>query len=360
MSDSHPFPEFEPELGLDPDDEPEDTPREVWMGGYDQSQLDAITHPRSFKLRPLTVPYGVTPYKHWHAAKLVELTTNNPYLDQNFPCLQRYARIGTLMAEEREREQKIALIAESIQKLEAEQKTVLEDIEPRLAYPVYKAIRAQADVYPDLFLLGSADKVKAAFPQYAVEFDKIYDLVRVKFWNLHKNAVENKSTIGFNDIYEGLCSRYQLLNLVFKVPPALAYMLCPIADYKLQASTLLEEGMKHLQDILEMPNYLPNGKPDSGVMSAKLQIVKLMANRVHGAPVQKQMIAQHTHITTEQRQEKEVPVTLAGDRMEQLKHKMAELLERERRALNLPLPSPTGEAKPEIEVQAEQVERDGA
>lgn len=301
--------------------------------------------PRSFTQRPLLKPYEAKLNYDWPTHKIDQYVFSGTYgpqrngtLTELFPSLAKYERLATCMAEEHERETLRAQIAEELLgKNLGREGSISMDILPRLKHKFATQIEEVIRKDPELFT-KDVEAVRKLFPKYATPFEKLYDLLRIKFWTAFREASENGSVITMETVFEGVCSRQLFMQTFMRNPIVMAYVLCPVVDHVVLASDALEQGMKEVFKMLELPNVLPNGKVDPVVVNLKVQIVKLMANRVYGAPVQKQMIQQHTHHTSTRFDEpKDVLATPGqGDPMLGIKQRMAELVEKERKALNLP------------------------
>lgn len=110
--------------------------------------------------------------------------------------------------------------------------------------------------------------------------------LRMKFWVEYDYAQANNTEMRMPFVYSGICFREQFDHLTrnrFDV----AWMLCPPTNYLVVMEEGLIFGIEELRECLALPVVNDKGKVSTPLITAKLQIVQMLENRVKGAIVQR-------------------------------------------------------------------------
>lgn len=116
--------------------------------------------------------------------------------------------------------------------------------------------------------------------------------LRLSFWDEYFAAVDHDDhKMQMSSVFGRICGKEHFYELV-KDPLILGFIACPPSDYVYKMRTLLDMGLERFQQILKMDLMLPNGVPNTKLISEITKIVALIDNRVKGAVVQKIAIDQ--------------------------------------------------------------------
>ncbi len=113
----------------------------------------------------------------------------------------------------------------------------------------------------------------------------IDDRLRFMFWKEYDNAQSNIRKMKVSHIYAGVCSR-ECFYKVIATPERFAWILCPPVDYMVGAEEALTYGLEQLRDILTQRHTTMGGALDSKSAALKLEVVKMLDQRVKGAIIQ--------------------------------------------------------------------------
>lgn len=118
--------------------------------------------------------------------------------------------------------------------------------------------------------------------------------LRFMFWKEYERAVTNGGSMHMSYVYSGICSR-DYFHVVLQRKERVAWLLCPPIDYVIAAEEALVFGIEQLRDILSLPHTYTRRNPqtkeweatiDAKAAGVKVEIIKLLDQRVKGAVVQ--------------------------------------------------------------------------
>jgi len=151
--------------------------------------------------------------------------------------------------------------------------------------------------------------------------------VRLKFWNEYESAVVNHAKkINISNIIYGVCSREFFYSHYLTIDSRVAWMMCVPTSYSAKVEEALEYGIDQLRDLLEEPH-----KGNVAMARLKLDIVKMLDQRVRGAIVQKTMSLQ---LNADKETTKKVALAMTEDKMKNLRKKLSDLRMQHRRLEN--------------------------
>lgn len=113
--------------------------------------------------------------------------------------------------------------------------------------------------------------------------------IRLAFWKEYECAQSELRHMTLSHISLQLGAPSIYLVRVLKDVTKLACILCPPRSYELFLEEGLMSGMKRLREIIDMPMYTDEGKPDHKAMEVVLKAVAFLDMRKHGGIVQKQL-----------------------------------------------------------------------
>lgn len=130
-------------------------------------------------------------------------------------------------------------------------------------------------------------ELKDALRQYSRPPTKIWNRMRLQFWNEYEYAQAMQTEMNIEKVYLGVCSIDAWRNLC-KRNEFVAWILCPPSNW----NTLLQEAVvywiEEMRSILEEPNKDPStGKLDHKLVNLKLKIGALLDMRLHGGFTQR-------------------------------------------------------------------------
>ena len=206
--------------------------------------------------------------------------------------------------------------------------------------------RALVNLVPDVINQRMQEALKKSPDLFEMDEKKLRDVlrkreenitptdnrIRIKFWVEYDRVISKGfGVMSISQILANICSREFFYAHYLTKPSKVAWMLCSPSDYGTKASEALDFGLDQLRDILEIP-HIENGKVDMKLVSAKLKVVAMLADRVRGGVVQKVVSLNAT--TSDTAAVNRIAMAMTS---EELERKMLELEDRNRRALHLPL-----------------------
>ena len=120
--------------------------------------------------------------------------------------------------------------------------------------------------------------------------DRVLALLRFALWQEYARAQDDGSRINLETVTKGICTLPYFYRRVLKAPIMTAWLVIPPHDYISLAKESLQLGMIRLREILDMPIYTKEGKPDTKVAGLMLKAIHLLDQRVHGSPTQRHEI----------------------------------------------------------------------
>jgi hypothetical protein len=150
---------------------------------------------------------------------------------------------------------------------------------------VPESLAALCLALPDEFLKKSDSALEAETP--VTRLDR---RVRLRFWDEYESANKENRPMKMLDVvqFSGVPSWESYEARLKDTPALLAWLMNPPAEYKLQMREAQELGLRRLTDILELPMIdATTGKVNTGVGLLILQAIKLVDQRLHGSPTQK-------------------------------------------------------------------------
>ena len=148
------------------------------------------------------------------------------------------------------------------------------------------------------------------------------NMLRFRLWDEYNKASDSgKLKLSVQDLCRGICAPSFLLHNIFRSTLATAWLIRPPLKYEQLAQEALFTGVRQIRKILNMPLYDEDGKPDVKVARLQLDVVKLLDNRLQGAPIQK---IQQVNVNTEATM-KEMKEIMATDSMQALETKLGKL-----------------------------------
>jgi hypothetical protein len=142
--------------------------------------------------------------------------------------------------------------------------------------------------------------------------DEIDYRLKLKFWDEWQLALLTPGgVVRLPSVYYGICPREYFYHKIIKDQARLAWMITPPVDYEIAMREILYKGMSRLREIIQLPFIKkepiihrgqpvigPDGKPmhretvDRGIVSEIRQVITLLADRVHGAIIQRVQVQQ--------------------------------------------------------------------
>lgn len=156
-----------------------------------------------------------------------------------------------------------------------------------------------AKIPGELLLLDESQLRQRSKAQYSTNSGRLNETdhrLRISFWVEYNAAQANRRNMRMNNVYGGVCSRQLFYAEVLPKVERLAWILCAPTDYLKGLMELQNLGLSELRKILETPIVRKNSKGQEvmsgSVMTAKIEIMKMIDQRLNGAVIQKQM---HVH-----------------------------------------------------------------
>jgi len=122
--------------------------------------------------------------------------------------------------------------------------------------------------------------------------------LRQAFWDEYTVAIDTDSLMRVTSIYSRVCTK-EFFNRITQNPDRLAYMLRPPREYTLRMRSLLDVGLRRIEEFLNLPikkTTMFKGREieviDTGLVREIVKITALLDNRVKGAVTQKLVIDQ--------------------------------------------------------------------
>lgn len=126
---------------------------------------------------------------------------------------------------------------------------------------------------------------------YLLKDDENYPVarrLRHQFWNVHNHTMTmGKAKFNITAVHRGLISQ-QKFNKLLDDDIIASFILTPPFDIKSIQHDLLYEGYRHLDEIMQIPVMDDRGRPDHKAIATKIQIIKMMEDRIHGSVVQRE------------------------------------------------------------------------
>jgi hypothetical protein len=165
--------------------------------------------------------------------------------------------------------------------------------------------------------------------------DEIDFRLKLKFWDEWQLALLTPGgVVRLPGVYYGVCTREYFYGQIIKNPTRLAWMITPPTDYEVAMRELLYRGMSRLREIIQLPfitkePIVVNGKQaidwegvplfrqkiDRGLVSEIRQVITLLADRVHGAIIQRVQVqakSQSVHVNVDARVDPSDPLPSIG------------------------------------------------
>ena len=112
--------------------------------------------------------------------------------------------------------------------------------------------------------------------------------IRHQFWNVFNNTISlAKTKFNMTAVYRGILSQ-QKFNKLLDCDIKTVFILTPPFDVKTIQHDLLYEGYRALDEVMQIPIIDDRGKPDHKAIATKIQIIKMMEDRIHGSVVQRE------------------------------------------------------------------------
>lgn len=138
---------------------------------------------------------------------------------------------------------------------------------------------------PESYVDRSEGELRTIFLERNWAPETIDDRLRIMFWKEYERAQTNLNKMHMSHVYMGICSR-DYFYVVLQNKERVAWLLCPPIDYMIAAEEALIYGINQLRDILSLSHRTVTGGIDQKAAQVKVEIVKLLDNRVKGAVVQ--------------------------------------------------------------------------
>ena len=112
--------------------------------------------------------------------------------------------------------------------------------------------------------------------------------IRHQFWNVFNHAISlDKPKITNTSIYSGIVSK-QAFEKLIECDFRATYIFTQPYDIQAIQHDLLYEGYRYLDEIMAIPIMDSRGKPDHKAIQTKINIIKMMEDRLHGSVVQRE------------------------------------------------------------------------
>jgi hypothetical protein len=110
--------------------------------------------------------------------------------------------------------------------------------------------------------------------------------LRMAFWVEFDMACRMGRTMVMKRVYAGLCTLENFEKTIFK-GNNLAWILTPVASYKVCMEEALESSIAQLRKVLDAPLFKNDGTLDCAAANTIIRVFTLLDQRVHGSIVQK-------------------------------------------------------------------------
>lgn len=122
--------------------------------------------------------------------------------------------------------------------------------------------------------------------------------LRQAFWDEYTAAIDTDSLMRVAAVYSRVCTR-EFFMRVTQDPKRMAYMLRPPREYSLRMKSLLDVGLRRIEEFLQLPvkkTVIVKGREveviDTKLVGEIVKITAMLDNRVKGAVAQKFVIDQ--------------------------------------------------------------------
>lgn len=196
--------------------------------------------------------------------------------------------------------------------------SILDDKDPRSVVNLVPPLVRQAiENTPDWYLSMEASELKRVFKAHDGYEPTITDCrLRISFWQEYDSCHRRQKPMIMANVYGGVCSRNYFFEKFIRDKQRMAWLLCPPSDYQQMLGEALLFGIEQMRQILELPHESRDNEGnlkgfDAKLASVKVEIVKMIDQRVKGAVVQRTQ-NMHMHASTSESTQKkeEIPETL--------------------------------------------------
>lgn len=111
--------------------------------------------------------------------------------------------------------------------------------------------------------------------------------LKIKFWDEYESAVALEKPLRVYELSRGVCQQSSYYTLFDKFPGLFAWVASPLTDFltaRKQANFFAEERML---DILSISAVKSDGKVDSRLAKAQIELYLALQDRLHGGVTQK-------------------------------------------------------------------------
>lgn len=148
------------------------------------------------------------------------------------------------------------------------------------------------EVPGELFQLSEAMLLKW-FRRHDIELTAVDHRLRIKLWDeYHLTQDEQRSAMNLRAIFHGVCSKQFFYQIYLNEPRRLAWLLCQPPEYEVEVKRLHEKASKEMEKILAIDHFNHKGEPNSGLIAKKIQLYKILDDRMKGAVLQKVQVDQ--------------------------------------------------------------------
>lgn len=140
----------------------------------------------------------------------------------------------------------------------------------------------------EVLTLSEEELIEKLDPSYEMS------LLRFKFFEEYLSAQTHLRKMSLKNILSGTTTKQYLIQTLLISPEAVAFIVLPPKDYHLMISESMVLGYKKLREVLNMPLYDKQGKPNTAVANTILKTVQILENRVFGPQTQKLDVRQVT------------------------------------------------------------------
>jgi hypothetical protein len=111
--------------------------------------------------------------------------------------------------------------------------------------------------------------------------------VRLNFWNSYVNAVRTGRMFNVTDIVAGVMTKDAFFSTIVSTPKNLAWVLCPVMEYKCSLEEALDVGIRKIREMMEVEVVDENGVLDTKAAAIVLKAFQMIDERVNGGITQK-------------------------------------------------------------------------
>lgn len=157
----------------------------------------------------------------------------------------------------------------------------VEDLIQHVSDPLKRAI---VNVPTHLIFLTEAELFRKVNP------NPLDYALRVSFWSEYERVMLNggRELITAAGVCRGICPPNSFYNML-KDPERTAWIIKPKQSYSREMEAILSRGTERLWELMELPIYNSDGKPNADVARIVLQAIKQVEDRVKGMAVQRSM-----------------------------------------------------------------------